>query len=190
VRLRLALAGIAAGTTLLAGCTGDDASADPSPDETSSSSEPTEETTEPDLEAPELPEAATEQSEAGAEAFVRYFVDVINHAQATGDAEAIAQVSEPDCGACTGFIDATNSAYESGGRIEGGTFTLTDVAPLPVDYGADAGFYLTIQIDEQTIFGADGPVQRAEPLEYRIGAYPGWTEDRWSMVWIATPEPA
>ncbi|WP_028473940.1 DUF6318 family protein [Nocardioides alkalitolerans] len=187
MRLRLALAGIAAGTTLLAGCTGDDASADPSPDETSSSSEPAEETTEPDVDAPELPEAATEQSEAGAEAFVRYYIDALNHAQATGDSGLLAQLSGEECLGCLGFVEAVDEVYAGSGSVDGGTYAIERIRPLPLDYGADWGGYVEMTTAPQTIRLDDGTVEEYEGGPYRIGAYPSWAGDSWEMTWLALP---
>lgn len=188
MRLRLALAGIAAGTTLLAGCTGDDASADPSPDETSSSSEPAEETTEPDVEAPELPEAATEQSEAGAEAFVRYFVDVFNHMQMTGETQSLADISQAECEPCSAGVEYAETTYDSGGRFTGGELSIGDLEPLPVDYGSDFAFYAVGESSPQVRESGDGTVENYTGGRFQLLAYPAWDDDAWRMRWFRMPQ--
>jgi len=188
VRLRLALAGIAAGTTLLAGCTGDDASADPSPDKTSSSSEPAEETTEPDVDAPELPEAATEQTYEGAEAFVAHFIETFNYAQVSGDVEPMRAISDPGCSSCIDLADLIEETYEAGGSSTGGGITLTGaLSPLPADFGATFGIYSTATSEPQVITNADGSVDEFPGGAMQVYCYPSLVGNEWRMLWLRTP---
>jgi hypothetical protein len=100
---------------LLAGCGGDPKS-DPPP-----STSPT-----PSVSAtpspPALPEAAKANTKAGAIAFVRHYVDLINYLQATGDEAPLQAESADDCRSCNAVIKAANSIYEGGGHVEGGTW--------------------------------------------------------------------
>lgn len=53
--------------------------------------------------APELPEEATEQTEAGAEAFVGYYFDALNYGTLTPDAEAVMGTGLATCQTCATF---------------------------------------------------------------------------------------
>lgn len=184
---------LAATAVVLVGCSdeGDSEGADPSPVPSSStasdsgpaSGSPSAEPTP----APTLPAEAQVDSEAGAEAFARHYVDLMNHAQATGDADALAAAASPDCAVCGGYVQAAEEGYSDGGWIEGGDFVVRELSPLPADYGADYGVYAVIDVAEQRRYTSDNRVIVSEPLEYRIGLYPRWVGDAWEMVWIAVP---
>jgi hypothetical protein len=107
-------AGALAALLVLAGC-GGDPKADPSP----SPSTPSVSTT-PSPTAPVMPAAASENTKAGAIAFVRYYIELINHAQATGDVAALAAVEEPGCKSCTQGREYIQGIYSAGGHIENG----------------------------------------------------------------------
>jgi len=67
-----------------------------------------------------MPDAAKAHTKAGAKAFVKYFWEVVNYAQATGDTESIAALSDPSCVGCSAGIDSIDRVYEKGGWISGG----------------------------------------------------------------------
>lgn len=101
----------------LAGC-GGDPKADPSPapssPTTSASPTPT---------PPVMPGAAKANTKAGAVAFVKYYIELINHAQATGDTEALARVESDSCHSCKRARNSLDEIYASGGHLEGGEWT-------------------------------------------------------------------
>jgi hypothetical protein len=112
----------------LAGC-GGDPKADPSPSPSSPSTSPV--STTPS--APVLPEEAKADTKAGAIAFVKYYVELINHAQATGDVDVLAAVEDPGCESCSKGRTVLEEIYKAGGTIHGGelTFKLTNEARSP-----------------------------------------------------------
>lgn len=185
-------AALVVGALVFSGCTSEDDA--PEADETSSTSEspgptdPTSAATDEPPEEPELPTEATEQSEAGAEAFARHYVELINYAQSTGEIDPLVQATSADCTGCSGLFDAALEGNADGAHIEGGEMTVSDVYPVPVDYGADYGFGMVIDIEEQRRVAADGTVVVADPLEWNIGLYPLWVDDQWATLWIATPD--
>lgn len=178
-----------AAALVLAGCSdGADADGTPSsPAATEPSSDPS---GTPVVEAPSLPAEAGEQTEAGAEAFVRHYVDLMNYGQASGDASPLEAVSAPGCGACSGFISTVDDVYAEGGAVEGGEFVIRELSPLPLDYGADYATYAVIDVAPQTILDAGGQATASDAYEYRIGLYPSWVDGAWEMTWIVTPSPA
>src|SRR5689334_7529083 len=99
----------------LVGC-GGDPEADPSPSPSSPSSSST--TPAPRV----MPEAAKANTKAGAVAFAKYCIALINHAQATGDVEALAAVEDPDCKSCSKVRHSVTRIYGAGGSIAGGTW--------------------------------------------------------------------
>ncbi len=88
------LAGLVAGVLLLGGCGEESPKPKPLPkpsESPSASASPT---------PPAMPAAAKNQSKAGAIAFARHYVDVINYAQSTGDLEALQAVEDKACKSC------------------------------------------------------------------------------------------
>jgi hypothetical protein len=81
--------------------------------------------------APVEPAEASANTKAGAIAFVKYYVELINHAQATGDTAALAAAEDPRCGACASGRKYLTSVYTRGGRIRGGTFESRVVQAIP-----------------------------------------------------------
>ena len=119
--------GAAALLVVLAGC-GGDPKADPSP---TPSETPV--STTPSPPAPTMPAAAAENSKAGAIAFVRYYIELINHAQATGDVEPLAAAESPECRSCASARDVVTRIYTSNGHLEGGDWAarIQSAAPRP-----------------------------------------------------------
>ncbi|WP_066636995.1 DUF6318 family protein [Serinicoccus hydrothermalis] len=126
-----------AGLVLLAGC---DSSTEPSApptsqdalttpteepsEDTAATSEPAETseeatTEEPDADgAPEMPDEATEQTEAGAEAFAEHYISTLNWAYMTGETEAAQELSDPECQSCAGLIAEAEEYQTEGDYVE------------------------------------------------------------------------
>jgi len=77
--------------------------------------------------APVLPEAAKADTKAGAVAFVRHYVDVLNYAQSTGETRGVTALGDADCRSCRNVARAIQAIYKPGGTISGGTWTLQDL---------------------------------------------------------------
>ena len=108
---------VGAALLLVAGC-GGDPTPSPSPSAPSSPVSSSPVSTTPS--APVMPEAAKANTKAGAVAFVKYYVKLINYAQATGDVDALAMVDAEDCASCANARRALSEIYQGGGHIEGG----------------------------------------------------------------------
>lgn len=78
--------------------------------------------------APVMPEAAKAHTKEGAEEFVRYFWDVVNYAQATGDTSPIVDASADGCKACDAGVAGVEEVFRRGGRYIGGEATVERVS--------------------------------------------------------------
>ena len=74
-------------------------------------------------------------TKAGAVAFVRYYIELINHAQATGNTAALKAVEAPSCRSCGKGRRYIEDIYSSGGHIEGGAFRIIQVLATPMVTG-------------------------------------------------------
>jgi hypothetical protein len=110
---------IASVVLVLAACSGD---ADPSPPSSPTPTTPATAvpTSSPTPTAPVMPQAAKTHTQAGAKAFVEYFWEVVDYAQATGDTAAIRALSVGGCTGCDGGIHGIDKVYDAGGSIQGG----------------------------------------------------------------------
>ncbi|MCR1781543.1 hypothetical protein KVF89_03270 [Nocardioides carbamazepini] len=168
-----------------AACTGDD----PDPRDPSSTWSPTgtmdppsptaTELTEPT--EPVLPDAAKQASEDGARAFITYYWDLINYAQATGDVKALKAASARTCDVCSGLVNDLRDLYRSGGHLEGGVnvVEITDIGTLTTDNSAAFGFRLELDIshDPQTIVRSDGSQEDRTAGTNRFTAYILWVDN-------------
>ena len=87
---------------------------------------------------PELPEAAKENTERGAELAAEHYVATLSYAWNTGDTQTLASLSAENIPFADGHINAINSLY-SNGWAYGNTATITsivEVEPVTAEMGA------------------------------------------------------
>ena len=70
--------------------------------------------------APVMPDLARENTDAGAEAFVRHYIDTLNYARSSGALEPIEALSDPECINCNVTFDTMRGVFGRGGKYEGG----------------------------------------------------------------------
>jgi hypothetical protein len=96
-----------------------------------SSSAPAETTTELPPLGPEdmpMPAEARTQDAAGAEAFVRYYIDLINRTSDVMDAKPLRDLSD-NCRDCTRIASSTEKAAAAGQDYQGGEMTIIEIGP-------------------------------------------------------------
>lgn len=101
---------------VLSGCGGDPPPAAPP--------EPSPSQSETEAAAPVMPAEATEDSKAGAEAFVKHYATLVNHAQATGDTRKLAAAEGGACSSCARAREGVESLYRTGGHLIGGAWRI------------------------------------------------------------------
>ena len=120
----------------------------------------------PTLVAPTRPEAAKEDSEEGAVACVKHYIELLNYAANTGDVEPLRDASDPDCEGCSSYISAFESTYEQGGDVknfewtvssashqDGGSIaTQIDLSPYHIRKTADANWALVERAEYSVTF--------------------------------------
>lgn len=132
--------------TSLSGCGGDPPAAQAQPSRT-----PTSPSSSPTPTPPALPAAAKRNTKAGAKAFVRHYIDLINYAQATGSTAHLAQAESKACGSCKNGRHYLNGVYRPGGEIIGGAWK---IRRMSVRRDADIGSWharVLVHFGPQTI---------------------------------------
>ena len=77
--------------------------------------------------APTLPEAATEDSEEGAVAFVKHYIELLNYAANTGDVKPLREASDPNCEGCNSYIALFEETYANGGYFRDSLWTIDSI---------------------------------------------------------------
>ena len=147
-------------------------------------------TTAPVSTGPVLPDEAAQETDAGAEAFVRFFVEAFNYAQATGDTSMLAQSSDEECAACQAYVSSIDEVFANGGSVDGGELTIGPLRKLPLDYGAEWAGFAKGQSAPQVIHRGDGTDEEHDGAKVFLYAYLDWGGDGWRMRLIKTPTPA
>lgn len=122
----------------------------PSPTSSGPAVSPTDSPSPSALAEPLLPAAASAADTAGAEAFARYAIDVLNHASATGDATRWNEITAPDCETCVSLstdIEATGPSNEGAVTIE---------STLPTEINPGSFFSVALKINQAPSTRADG----------------------------------
>jgi hypothetical protein len=177
------VAGLAAGVLVLSGCSERQEAADtlPEADATPSASE----SSLPPLGPPDLPmpaEART-QDAAGAEAFVRYYIDLINRTSTVMDAAPLREFSN-GCADCDRIATDAESDAAAGYRYEGGELTITWIEAFKPSDTVEVGFV----VDQDALKVVDGEGRPVTGLTFdakpglQSGTTMSWDFQRQSWV--------
>ncbi|MFN8077086.1 MAG: DUF6318 family protein [Kineosporiaceae bacterium] len=123
------LALVAAGLT--AACSGEQPGPGPSPTVSDSSESVSPTPTPTWTPPPTRPAAALEGTPAGAEAFVRYFLEVYVYAFASNNPSPLDDVTLKGCGFCVSLTDEIRAHAAKGHRVVGETLQVTSVVAAP-----------------------------------------------------------
>ena len=136
---------------------------------------------------PELPEAAKENTERGAELAAEHFLALENYAWNTGDTQTLASLSAENIPFADGHINAINSLY-SNGWAYGNTATITsivEVEPVTAEMGAPPNT-IGVLFHVTTINGTSCQGQRivVSDNEYTVSLalFMTWQGDRWLVT--------
>ena len=97
-------------------------------------------------------------------AFAAHYLKVLNHARATGDSDAIREISEPDCGACRDAAEAVDVASDRGITWENKviTFRGASIEHFDPTFG-EAGVLLEMAASSGRLVNPDGTTFHDSP---------------------------
>ena len=180
--LRWVIAGLVVGTTLLSGCSQKVEANDTLP---STSTSPTTASLPPVGPADfPVPDEARTKDAAGAEAFLRYFIDLINRQQAIPAGQPLRDLG-PDCQECLRIARNFDDAAAADQRYEGGEITLNDVTTPQFD-GESASISFGARQEPVRLMDAAGNTVDELDLKPNLGS---GIELVWSysdQTWLAT----
>ncbi|WP_369140761.1 DUF6318 family protein [Modestobacter versicolor] len=186
MRLVRVAAATATAVVLLAGCSDGGTANETLPSTSSTAAETTESL--PPLGPPDLPmpDEARQQTPAGAEAFLQYFIQLMNAAQEQATSEYVRSLSL-QCATCDTFADGVDNYAKLQYRYDGGEIVLGSVS-APSITGGNAEFALALVQDRLSVIGPDGsPIADlvSEAANYPAsGAIVTWDSAR--ETWLMT----
>ena len=137
---------------------------------------------------PELPDEAKENSEKGAEAAARHYLDLIVYAWNTGDTQPLADMSDPSSNFATSHIANTKEMYTNGWSF-GNTATVQEVLRLeavPTQGGAIPPNTIGVRFRVNANYGTrcKGQSITVDNTEHSstISLFMTWTDGRWTEV--------
>src|SRR4051794_16971128 len=177
------VAGLAMATALLGGCSTKHAASDTLPSASQTSASPSLEPLGP-ADFP-VPDEARTQDAAGAEAALRYYLELITH-QAAKDGQPLRDLSN-DCEFCTFVADRADQDAAARNARQGGEITIESTNP-PAVHNDLAEFVFTVDQAPITVIDSSGnPIpDRASPA---ISGYNGTAALAWEgirHVWIVS----
>ena len=136
---------------------------------------------------PELPEAAKENTERGAELAAEHYVASLSYAWNTGDTQTLASLSAENVPFADGYINAINSLY-SNGWAYGNSAAITsivEVEPVTAEMGAPPNT-IGVLFHVTTTNGTSCQGQRivVSDNEYTVSfaLFMTWQGDRWLVT--------
>jgi hypothetical protein len=160
--LRGAVVGLLLGTALLTGCSERTEANDTLP---SASAAPTTEALPPVGPADfPVPDEARTKDAAGAEAFLHYFIDLINRQQAIPAGQPIRDLGTPECQSCLRVARIYDEAAQAGYRYVGGELSLNDSTPPRLEGGEASMNFAVRQEAVQRVDGTGTPVDEGVPM--------------------------
>ena len=175
-------------TVALGGCRSEETPpGSPTPSATASSSSPSASVSPSPspTESSDVPAAAREKTEKGAEAFVTYFVQQSAAAWTTPNARLIENLSDPDCASCTSLAKTASDLEGKGHRYREQPISVVSVEALVGD-GNRQNVAATIKQHAVEVVDAKGRVvssDAADDLERTFLLY--WKGGRWLVGGIA-----
>ncbi|MGY1653335.1 hypothetical protein [Geodermatophilus sp. SYSU D01119] len=184
-RTRLAAAALTLATAVLTACSAEAEAPSESLPTTSAPATTTEALPvvgPPDFPVP--PEART-QDAAGAEAFLRYWIDLLNRQQAIPAGQPLRDLG-PDCDECLRIANNLDEAASAGSRYVGGAVSINAVAE-PAISGSDVLFSFSARREPVSLVDSSGAVLEERPdaaPELASGLYLAWSAP--TQSWLVT----
>lgn len=118
--------------------------------------------------APTLPPEATEDTEAGAEAFARYYVETLNAALREPASSELASLSEADCNVCVSYLSYVDELQESDESYSSDLFAIVGSEASKVGE-SEYNVLLQVQQNAFQVVDAQGQIAHAEEAEDGLG---------------------
>jgi hypothetical protein len=134
-----------------------------------------------------MPAAARGRSAHAAEAFARYYVDLINYAARTGRTRQLGAASAQQCRTCSTIGRNIRRVYSTGGRIQSHGWHLTEVTVTSQHDDADRVLRLRIHEAPERVLSDSGRRVRSfeggmQSMTMYLRRKPDWSVTRLDLV--------
>jgi hypothetical protein len=132
-----------------------------------------------------MPAEARTQDAAGAEAFVRYYIDLINRTSTVMDAAPLREFSQ-GCEDCNRIATATEDAAAASQDYEGGDMTVLQIGE-PLIEGSSAQMALRVDQAPFRVLDASGlPTEGGSPAYSNVSGGAALEWDSQLKTWLMT----
>lgn len=140
-------------------------------------------TTPGEVKAPVMPALARENTRAGAKAFVRYYIALLNFGYAERTSDALRALSFTRCVVCSYIAEDIDRLRRRGGHQEGGDWAIETLRRLPGSQSAKPIFIAGVQVSAgRSIEAAGGNVHIIKPHEAFFEFHVGREANSWLMT--------
>lgn len=135
----------------------------------------------PPVEEPSMPPAARAPGRAGAEAFVRYYIDLVNYSGLTGDIGEM-ELAASGCVSCKSLAEAFETTYERGGAYRTEGWRIQSQFTLRQPDGEWASLLKVNQAPMVWVKAAAAEPQRFEAKQLNLRVALKRQEDEWKIA--------
>jgi hypothetical protein len=155
------VAGLLLGTALLSGCSQKTEANDTLP---TASAAPTTESL-PSVGPADfpVPDEARTKDAAGAEAFLQYYIDLINRQRTVPAGQPLRDLG-PECQSCLRIARNYDEAAQAGYRYVGGELSINDFTPARLEGDKATMSFAVLQEAVQRVDGSGAPVDAGQPV--------------------------
>jgi hypothetical protein len=181
--LRWSVAGLVFVTVLVGGCSEKQEANDTLP--STSAAETTEAL--PEVGPPDfpVPDEARTKDAAGAEAFARYYIDLMNRQRAIPDGEPLRELG-PECQNCQRIAQNYDEAAAAGNRYEGGIISIDDMAEPTFDGDEVVISFLARQEAVRRLDSTGTPVDAGQESATGLSSGIAMTWSSQQQTWLMT----
>ena len=149
----------------------------PSPTPTTRSSNSPAEPAQP----PAMPALAKDDSRAGAKAFVRYYVDIINYGYLSGDATALLKLGAKTCAVCSALARNVDQISNRGGEQVGGQWSVKTLNPIASGSESLEIFIAKVEVAKgRSRATRTSPAKPIKPSASFYEIHVSWTGSSWT----------
>lgn len=133
--------------------------------------------------APVMPAAAKQKTSAGAKAFVRYYIELINYSWMSGSGDPLRSGSADSCSVCRELAKTVDRYTERGGWLHGGRWIVQNVFPLPGQSLATPKLLVQVKVSPGNWrTSAHGPVHQVRDSKLTNQLNLGWIDSHWAVT--------
>ncbi|WP_068266574.1 DUF6318 family protein [Janibacter limosus] len=135
----------------------------------------------------DLPDAAREETKAGAAAFGKYYYEALGEASHTGETSSVKQLDAKDCNVCSTAVNNIDKEHAKGWSRSMNPYTVSRVKAVE---RPDTGYKVSMEVKVAAHKRVDKDGKEngnVKAINYTLTEHVIWQDGRWQMLdWIVT----